>query len=66
MVFIGPYLRNMNNIDPNGWVRMMGDWTNLLLLLLVFIVNLAMYHSINMYKSETVTMLSIFPHTLTR
>lgn len=40
MVFIGPYLRNMNNIDPNGWVRMMGDWTNLLLLLLVFIVNL--------------------------
>ena len=40
MVFIGPYLRNMNNIDPNGWVRMMGDWANLFLLFLVFIVNL--------------------------
>jgi len=40
LVFIGPYLRNMDNIDPNGWVRMIGDWTNLLLLLLVFISNL--------------------------
>ena len=40
MVFIGPYLRNMDNIDPNGWVRMIGDYTNLLLLLLVFIINL--------------------------
>ena len=40
LVFLGPYLRNMENNDPNGWIRMIGDWTNLFLLLLVFIVNL--------------------------
>jgi sensor histidine kinase YesM len=30
----------MQDISPNGWNRMIGDWTNLFLLLLLFLVNL--------------------------
>ena len=39
-VFIGPYLKNMDYNDPNGWSRLIGDWTNLLILFLVFLINL--------------------------
>jgi sensor histidine kinase YesM len=30
----------MQDISPNGWNRMIGDWTNLFLLLLLFLINL--------------------------
>ena len=40
LVFLGPYLRGIDNADPNGWIKMIGDWINLFLLFLVFVVNL--------------------------
>jgi hypothetical protein len=40
LVLISPYLRYLQDISPNGWNRMVGDWTNLSLLLMVFLVNL--------------------------
>ena len=40
LVLISPYLRYMQDIGPNGWNRMIGDWTNLFLLLFVFLINL--------------------------
>ena len=40
LVFMGPYLRSLDNTDPNGLNRMIGDWINLFLLFLVFVVNL--------------------------
>jgi hypothetical protein len=40
LVLISPYFRYMQDISPNGWNRMIGDWTNLFLLLLLFLVNL--------------------------
>ena len=40
LVLISPYLRYLQDISPNGQNRMMGDWTNLSLLFLVFLVNL--------------------------
>jgi sensor histidine kinase YesM len=40
LVLISPYLRYMQDISPNGWNRMIGDWTNLALLLLLFLINL--------------------------
>jgi Histidine kinase len=40
LVFLGPFLRNMENNDPNAWIGMIGDWTNLLILFLVFLINL--------------------------
>jgi hypothetical protein len=42
LVLISPYLRYMQDISPNGWNRMIGDWTNLFLLLLIFLINLFM------------------------
>jgi hypothetical protein len=39
-VLISPYFRFMQDIGPNGWNRMIGDWTNLFLLLLLFLINL--------------------------
>jgi hypothetical protein len=40
LVLISPYFRYMQDISPNGWNRMIGDWTNLFLLLLLFLINL--------------------------
>ena len=40
LVLISPYLRYIQDIGPNSWSRMIGDWTNLVLLLLAFLVNL--------------------------
>jgi hypothetical protein len=40
LVLISPYLRYIQDIGPNSWNRMIGDWTNLFLLLLAFLVNL--------------------------
>ncbi|MEI6753400.1 MAG: histidine kinase [Paludibacter sp.] len=40
LVFIAPFLRNMDNTDPAGLTKMIGDLTNLLLLFLVFLINL--------------------------
>jgi len=40
LVLISPYLRYIQDIGPNSWNRMIGDWTNLVLLLLAFLVNL--------------------------
>ena len=40
LVLVSPYLRYMQDISPNSWSRMIGDWTNLILLLLLFLINL--------------------------
>lgn len=40
LVFFGPYLRSIGDTDPNSWTRMIGDWTNLTLLFIVFLINL--------------------------
>ena len=40
LVLLSPYLRYMQDIGPNGWNRMIGDLTNLSLLLGVFLINL--------------------------
>jgi hypothetical protein len=40
LVLISPYFRYMQDVSPNGWNRMIGDWTNLFLLLLLFLINL--------------------------
>lgn len=40
LVFLGPYLRSIGDTDPNSWIRMIGDWTNLTLLFIVFLINL--------------------------
>ena len=40
LVLLSPYFRYMQDISPNGWNRMIGDWTNLFLLLLLFLINL--------------------------
>ena len=40
LVLISPYLRYIQDIGPNSWNRMIGDWTNLGLLFFVFLVNL--------------------------
>ena len=40
LVLISPYLRYMQDVSANGWSRMIGDWTNLFLLLLLFLINL--------------------------
>jgi len=40
LVFWGPFLRNIDNNDPTGLTRMIGDLTNLFILFLVFLFNL--------------------------
>ena len=40
LVFMGPYLRSIGDTDPTSWMRMIGDWTNLTLLFIVFLINL--------------------------
>ena len=40
LVLVSPYFRYMQDIGANGWNRMIGDLTNLLLLLLLFMINL--------------------------
>jgi len=40
LVFLGPYLRNMNDINPHGLTRMIGDWVNLFLFFILFLINL--------------------------
>ena len=40
LVLISPYLRYLQDLGPNGRNRMIGDWTNLSLLFLVFLLNL--------------------------
>ena len=40
LVLISPYLRYIQDIGPNSWNRMIGDWTNLGFLFLLFLVNL--------------------------
>ena len=40
LVFLGPFLRNMDNNDPTSLTRMIGDLTNLSILFLVFLINL--------------------------
>ena len=40
LVLISPYFRYMQDISPNGWSRMIGDWTSLFLLLMLFLINL--------------------------
>lgn len=40
LVLISPYFRYMQDFSPNGWNRMIGDWTSLFLLLLLFLINL--------------------------
>ncbi len=40
LVLLSPYFRYMQDVSPNGWNRMIGDWTNLFLLLLLFLINL--------------------------
>ncbi len=40
LVFLGPYLKNMHNIDPLAMKRMMGEWIFIFILFLVFLVNL--------------------------
>ncbi|NVO03427.1 MAG: histidine kinase [Bacteroidetes bacterium] len=40
IVFLGPYLRNMQYADPLSVNRMVGEWIFLFILLLVFLINL--------------------------
>lgn len=40
LVLISPWLRYLQDISPNGRNRMIGDWTNLSMLFLVFLLNL--------------------------
>ncbi|MEI8273768.1 MAG: histidine kinase [Paludibacter sp.] len=40
LVFLGPFLRNMDNNNPAGLTYMIGDLTNLLILFFVFLINL--------------------------
>jgi hypothetical protein len=40
LVLLSPYFRYMQDVSPNGWNKMIGDWTNLFLLLLLFLINL--------------------------
>ncbi len=40
LVFSTPYIKNLGNMDPDRWIRMVGDWINLVLLFVVFLVNL--------------------------
>jgi hypothetical protein len=40
LVLLSPYFRYMQDISQNGWNRMIGDLTNLFLLLLLFLINL--------------------------
>lgn len=40
LVLISPYFRYIEDISANAWNRMIGDWTNLFLLLLLFLINL--------------------------
>ncbi|MCX6309099.1 MAG: hypothetical protein NTY32_09840, partial [Bacteroidia bacterium] len=40
LVFSTPYIKNLGNMDPDRWIRMVGDWINLALLFVVFLVNL--------------------------
>jgi len=40
LVLLSPYFRYMQDIGANSWNRMIGDWTNLILLLLLFLINL--------------------------
>jgi hypothetical protein len=40
LVLISPYFRYIQDIGANSWSRMIGDWTSLFLLLLLFLINL--------------------------
>ncbi len=40
LVFLGPYLRNMQDMDAQNMSRMIGDWTNLFLFFILFLINL--------------------------
>lgn len=40
LVLISPYFRYLQDSSPNGWNRMIGDWTSLFLLLGLFLTNL--------------------------
>jgi len=40
LVFSGPYLRNMHELNAISWTRIVGDWINLALFFIVFMVNL--------------------------
>jgi len=40
LVLVSPYFRYMQDVSASGWNRMIGDWRNLFLLLLVFLINL--------------------------
>ncbi len=40
LVFLGPYLRNMQDLNTNSMSRMIGDWINLFLLFILFVINL--------------------------
>lgn len=40
LVFLGPYLKNMHELNAINWTRMIGDWINLALFFIVFMLNL--------------------------
>jgi hypothetical protein len=40
LVFLGPYLRNIQDINAHGLNRMIGDWINLFLFFILFLINL--------------------------
>ncbi len=40
LVFLSPYLRNMQDINDQSMHRMIGDWTNLFLFFILFLINL--------------------------
>ena len=40
LVFLGPFLKNMQHIDPLAMNRMMGEWIFLFIIFLVFLINL--------------------------
>jgi sensor histidine kinase YesM len=78
LVLISPYLRYLQDISPNGWNRMIGEWTNLSMLFLVFLLNLfvlvpkflfnnkrSQYIIIVIVMISVVAVVNIFLHPLT-
>ncbi len=40
LVFLGPYLRNMHDMNDHNLGRMIGDWINLFMFFILFLINL--------------------------
>jgi sensor histidine kinase YesM len=62
LVFLGPYLKNMHNFDPFAMRKMIGEWTFLFVLFLVFLINLYVLvprFLFNEKRTQYIIMLSI-------